>query len=122
LDHQRQVVVPHAHLVLVANMPFMGADFQIATDILFDDRYLDVFVYSDLSKRDLIGQAIQSPTTAPDARIQRFRAKTISITTNPAMPVMADGVFIGAGSVTMTVKPHSLTVMAGAATVAKAAA
>ncbi len=52
-----------------------------------------VFVYSDLSKRDLIGQALQSPASAPDARIQRFDAKTISITTQPAMPVMADGVF-----------------------------
>jgi diacylglycerol kinase (ATP) len=80
-----------------------------------DDRQLAVFVYSDLSKRDLIGQAIQSPASAPDARIQRFHAKTISITTQPAMPVMADGVFIGEGSVTVTVQPRSLAVMAGTA-------
>ena len=107
-------------MVIVANMPFMGANFQVAPDVLFDDRYLDVFVYSDLSKRDLIGQAMQSPDTAPDARIQRFRAKTIAITTHPAMPVMADGVSLGVGegSVTVTLQPHRLRVMAGPAGVA----
>ena len=118
VDHHRKEIVTHAHMVIVANMPFMGANFQIAPDVSFDDRYLDVFVYSDLSKRDLIGQAIQSPATAPDARIQRFRAKTIAIRTNPAMPVMADGVFLGERSVTVTLQPHRLRVMAGPAGVA----
>ena len=118
VDHHRKEIVTHAHLVIVANMPFMGANFQIAPDVSFDDRYLDVFVYSDLSKRDLIGQAMQPPAAAPDARIQRFRAKTIAIRTNPAMPVMADGVFLGEGSVTVTLQPHRLRVMAGPAGVA----
>jgi diacylglycerol kinase (ATP) len=119
VDH-RQEIVTHAHMVIVANMPFMGANFQIAPDVSFDDRHLDVFVYSDLSKRDLIGQAMQSPATAPDARIQRFCAKTIAIATNPAMPVMADGVSLGVGegSVTVTLQPHRLRVMAGLADVA----
>jgi YegS/Rv2252/BmrU family lipid kinase len=128
VDHQRQEIVTHAHLVIVANMPFMGANFQIAPDVSFDDRCLDVFVYSDLSKRDLIGQAMQSLTAAPDAnvvlndRIQRFCAKTIAIRTNPAMPVMADGVSLGVGegSVTVMVHPHRLRVMAGPVGVAAA--
>lgn len=118
VDHRLKEIVTHAHLVIVANMPFMGANFQIAPDIAFDDRHLAVFVYSDLSKRDLIGQAMQSPATAPDARIQRFHARTITITTNPAMPVMADGVLLGEGSVTISVQPHRLRVMAGPAAVA----
>jgi diacylglycerol kinase family enzyme len=74
-----------------------------------------VFVYSDLSKRDLIGQALHSITDAPDARIQRLRAKEITITTKPAMPVMADGVFLGDGPVKVTLHPHQLRVMAGPA-------
>jgi diacylglycerol kinase (ATP) len=120
VDHRRKEIVTHVHLVIVANMPFMGANFQIAPDVSFDDRHLDVFVYSDLSKRDLIGQAMQSPATAPDTRIQRFCAKTIAIKTNPAMPVMADGVSLGVGegSVTVTLHPHRLRVMAGPAGVA----
>jgi diacylglycerol kinase (ATP) len=115
VDGRPKEIVAHAHLVIVANMPFMGANFQIAPDVAFDDRHLAVFVYSDLSKRDLIGQALQSPATAPDARIQRFHAKTLTITTNPAMPVMADGVLLGEGAVTLSVQPHRLRVMAGRA-------
>ncbi|HEX9075269.1 MAG TPA: diacylglycerol kinase family protein, partial [Anaerolineae bacterium] len=78
LDHHRHEIITHAHLVIVANMPFMGANFQIAPDVSFDDRRLDVFVYSDLSKRDLIGQAMRSMN---DERIQRFRVKKIAIAT-----------------------------------------
>lgn len=115
LDHKRKEIVTHAHMVIVANMPFMGASFQIASDVLFDDRLLDVFVYSDLTKRDLIGEAMHSITDAPDARIQRFRAKKMTISTNPPMPVMADGVFLGDGSVQVTLHPHRLRVMAGTA-------
>ena len=121
LDHQRKEIVTNAHLVLIANMPFMGANFQIAPDVVFDDRQLDVFVYSDLNKWDLIGQAMQSPDSVPDARIQRFHAKTISITTHPAMPVMVDGVSLGVGPVTVTLQPHRLRVMAGLASVATTA-
>lgn len=119
LDHARKEIVTNAHLVLIANMPFMGANFQVAPDVVFDDRHLDVFVYSDLNKRDLIGQAMQSSTSLPDARIQRFRAKTIAITTNPAMPVMADGIalVVGKNPVTVALQPHRLRVMAGPANV-----
>lgn len=115
LDHHRHEIITHAHLVIVANMPFMGANFQIAPDVSFDDRRLDVFVYSDLSKRDLIGQAMRSMN---DERIQRFRVKKIAIATDPPMAVMADGVFLGDGPVMLTVQPHSLAVMAGPAGVA----
>ncbi len=113
-DHHRHEIITHAHLVIVANMPFMGANFQIAPDVLFDDRRLDVFVYSELSKRDLIGQAMRSMN---DERIQRFRVKSIEIRAIPPMPVMADGVSVGDGPVTLTVQPHSLAIMAGLASV-----
>jgi len=121
LDHKRKEIVTHAHMVIIANVPFIGASFRIAPDVAFDDRHLDVFVYSDLNKRDLIGQAIQPATSIPDARIQRFRAKTIAITTNPAMPAMADGAVIGNGSVKVTLHKHRLRVMAGLALPAVAA-
>jgi diacylglycerol kinase (ATP) len=119
LDRRRREIVTQAHLVIVANMPFMGPNFQVAPDVLFDDRYLDVFVYSDLNKLDLIGLAMQLPTTSPsDPRIQRFRAKTIAVTTDPAMPATADGVLLGEGPVTVTLHPHRLRVMAGPAAAA----
>lgn len=113
LDHQSKDIVTNAHMVIIANVPFIGPSYQIASDVVFDDRRLDVFVYSDLNKRELLGQAIQSPASTPDARIQRFRARAISIKTNPAMPAMADGNCIGDGSVIVTLHPHRLRVMAG---------
>lgn len=117
LDHRRKEIVAHAHMVIVANMPLMGANFQVASDVAFDDRQLDVFVYSGLNKRDLIGQAMQLPAATPDVRIQRFRTKSVTITTDPPMPVMADGfaLGVGKGSVTMTLHPNRLRVMAGRA-------
>ncbi|HEX9077290.1 MAG TPA: YegS/Rv2252/BmrU family lipid kinase [Anaerolineae bacterium] len=114
LDHHRAEIITHAHMVLVANMPFMGANFQIAPDIVYDDRHLDIFVYSNLSKLDLIGQAIQLTTGASDAsRIQRYRSRKIEITTNPEMTIMADGVMLGEGPVSITLLPHALKVIAG---------
>lgn len=114
LDHHRAEIITHAHMVLVANMPFMGANFQIAPDIVYDDRHLDIFVYSNLSKLDLIGQAIQLTTGASDAsRIQRYRSRKIEITTNPEMTIMADGVLLGEGPVSITLQPHALKVIAG---------
>jgi YegS/Rv2252/BmrU family lipid kinase len=115
LDRSRHEILTQAHLVLIANMPFMGANFQIAPDVAFDDHRLDVFVYANLSKLDLIGHAMQPPDSTRDARIQRYRARTVAIATDPAMPVIADGVTLDVGNdrVTMMVQPGGLRVMAG---------
>ncbi len=122
LGNRRREILANAHLVLIANMPFMGANFQIAPDVMYDDRQLDVFVYADLSKRDLISQAVFSPSSAPDERIQRYRVKKISIRTSPPMAVMADGVSLGVGDspVTVALLPQRLRVMAGQTSMAVA--
>lgn len=114
LDNSHHEIVTQAHMVLVANMPSMGGNFQIAPDILFDDRRLDVFVYSHLSKLDLIGTAVQLTAGAHDQRVERYRAKKVSIMTEPAMPVMADGVLLKDGELTVTIHPRGLAVMANA--------
>jgi diacylglycerol kinase (ATP) len=75
LDHQRKEIVTNAHLVLVANMPFMGANFQIAPDVRFDDRQLDVFVYSDLNKRDWSGKRCSRPPACPMRASNAFAQK-----------------------------------------------
>jgi YegS/Rv2252/BmrU family lipid kinase len=112
LDDSHHEIVTSAHMVLIVNMPYVGGNFQIGPDILFDDHYLDVFVYSNLSKLDLIGHAVQLTTGAVDHRAQRFHAKKIQIVTNPPMPVMADGVLLKDGRVTVAVHSRSLRVMA----------
>ena len=121
-SHLRLILDRHApldttaHLVLIANMPFLGPRFQIATDVSFKDNRLDVFVFSDMSKLNLITYAMQSTGgAAKDARIKHYRAKQLTIDSDPPMALLADGVPLGQqGSITALIHRHALTVIAGA--------
>lgn len=105
-----------AYMVLIANMPYIGPHFQISPDVSWNDSRLDVFVFSDMSKLDLISYAMQSTAGAvEDARIKHYRVKRLKIHSDPLMPVLADGVLLDQGPVTVLVHPRALTVMVGAA-------
>ncbi|MBI5354327.1 MAG: hypothetical protein HZB50_16930 [Chloroflexi bacterium] len=105
-----------AYMVLIANMPYIGPRFQISPDVSWNDNFLDVFVFSDMSKMDLISYAVQSTGGAvEDARIKHFRVKRLTIHSDPPMPVLADGMPLEQGPVTALVHPHALTVIGGAA-------
>ena len=104
-----------AHMILVANMSFLGPHFQISPKVSFKDRHLDVFTFSDMSKLNLISyvmQAIAGPIENP--AVKHYRVKHLKIESTPKMPVLADGVILGQGSATITVRPHALKVIAGA--------
>lgn len=107
-----------AHLVLIANMPFLGPNFQIANDVSFNDNRLDVFVFSDMSKLNLITYAMQSTGgaggAAEDTRIKHYRAKHLTIKSDPPMTLLSDGMPLGQGSITARIHRHALTVVAGA--------
>jgi diacylglycerol kinase family enzyme len=104
-----------AHMILVANMSFLGPHFQISPKVSFKDRRLDVFTFSDMSKLNLISyvmQAIAGPVENP--AVKHYRVKHLKIESTPKMPVLADGIILGQGSATITVRPHALKVIAGA--------
>ncbi|HEX9012619.1 MAG TPA: diacylglycerol kinase family protein, partial [Anaerolineaceae bacterium] len=123
VDEGQQLMTAQGHIVLVANMPFFGANFHLADDISFDDGLLDVFVYSNLTKLDLIGYAVQMAGGIPeDPRVQHFRARSLLIRTLPRMPVMADGFSLGEGPLKVSVQHEGLNVMAGVAAHARSAA
>jgi YegS/Rv2252/BmrU family lipid kinase len=104
-----------AYMVLIANMPFIGPRFQIAPNISWNDGRLDVFVFSDMTKLDLISYAMQgSDGSYDDARIKHYRAKHLKIHSEPSMPVMANGFPLPAAPVKIEIKAHALSVMAGA--------
>ena len=114
LDGRKKVDMS-AYMVLIANMPYIGPRFQISSDVFWNDNHLDVFVFSDMSKLDLISYAVQSTGGAvEDARIKHFRVKRLAIQSDPQMPVLADGMSLDQGSVTASVHPRALTVMGGA--------
>jgi diacylglycerol kinase family enzyme len=114
LDGRKRIDMS-AYMVLIANMPYIGPRFQISPDVSWNDNRLDVFVFSDMSKLDLISYAMQSTGGAvEDARIKHYRVKRLKIHSDPPMPVLADGMPLDQGTVTALVHPRALAVMGGA--------
>jgi diacylglycerol kinase (ATP) len=112
----KQHLTTTAHMLLVANMSYIGPHFQISPDVSFKDGRLDVFTFSDMSKLNMISYALLSRGgLVEDEGIQHYRAKTIKIVSDPPMPVLADGTLLGPGLLSIHVHPHALRVMAGTA-------
>jgi diacylglycerol kinase family enzyme len=106
----------NAYMVLIANMPYIGPRFQISSKVSWNDGRLDVFVFSDMTKLDLLSFAMQSTGGAvEDTHIKHYRVKQLTIRSDPKMPVLADGVILEQGSVTVQVHPRAFAVMVGAA-------
>ncbi|HLO30711.1 MAG TPA: diacylglycerol kinase family protein [Anaerolineales bacterium] len=115
LDGHKHLVTT-AHMMLIANMPFLGPHFQISPKVSFKDSHLDVFTFSDMSKLNMISYAMLSQLgLVEDIGIQHYRVKHVKIRSIPHMPVLADGLLLGEGSVSIRIYPRALTVMAGSA-------
>jgi len=101
------------HVVLISNMPFVGIHYQISAAKSFHDGYLDVLHYADLTKMELLQYIFQGigMDKPEDSRIQHLRVRKLVIDTKPAMSVMADGIVLGTGKVSIEVKHHALNVM-----------
>ena len=113
LDGHKHLVTT-AHMMLIKNMPFLGPHFQISSKVSFKDGRLDVFTFSDMSKLNMISYAMLSRGgLVKDAGIKHYRAKHVKIRSIPRMPVLADGLLLGEGSLSIHIHPRALTVMAG---------
>jgi diacylglycerol kinase (ATP) len=101
------------HVVLVSNMPYIGAHYQVGSAASFRDGLLDVLFFADLSKLDLLSWVFQGvgPGKPEDSRIQHFHVRRVDIDTHPGMAVMADGIALGEGRVRIEVKRRVLNVM-----------
>ncbi|HEX7974795.1 MAG TPA: diacylglycerol kinase family protein [Anaerolineales bacterium] len=114
LDGNRNWITAQGHMVLISNMPYLGAHYQIASNVSFNDNRLDVLIYANLSKLDLIGYAVQATSGIPeDARIQRFQVRRLDVSSEPPLPVMADGFMLGEGPLNVTLRRQGLAVMVG---------
>lgn len=101
------------HVVMISNTPFVGVNNQVSPLNSYRDGYLDVHFLADQSKLGLIGHVLKESTIykQEDPRIQHYRVRKVAIATQPAMPIMADSVTIGEGSVLIEVQKHALTVI-----------
>lgn len=96
-------------MIVITNMPFLGPHFQISPDVSFRDGRLDVFAFSDMTKLNVISYAMLSQFgLAADVSIQHYRVKNAKIRSNPPMPVLADGIQLGEGSLSVHVHPRAL--------------
>jgi diacylglycerol kinase family enzyme len=121
----KQEINTMCHVVLVSNMPFIGPHFQVSSPASINDGLLDVLLFSDLSKMDLVGYAVQVARDGgglEDERIQHYHVRKVDIETNPSMAVMADGLALGEGTLHISVRRHALSVMVGESTPAVLAA
>jgi diacylglycerol kinase (ATP) len=111
---ERQHLTTTAHMMLIANMSFIGPHFQISPNVSFKDGRLDVFTFSDMGKLNMLSYAMLSRGgLVTDAGIKHYRAKHVTIISNPPIPVLADGILLGQGALSVHVHPRVLTVMAG---------
>jgi len=119
----RHIPDTDALVALIANMSYIGPRFQIAPRVSCFDGRLDVFLFSDMSKLDLlISYANRAADSAmKDPNITHYRARQVTVSAEPPMPIMADSVRVGQGQATFLVHPNALTVMGGRAAGRRAA-
>ncbi|MGE5224651.1 MAG: diacylglycerol/lipid kinase family protein [Omnitrophica WOR_2 bacterium] len=120
IDNNRKRVETHGHIAIVTNMPYLGIQFQIAPNVAYDDGLFDLVVFSNFTKLDLIGVAMQVVGGIPqDPRIQYYRGREVSIQTDPAMPVMVDGFMLGEGDLKITMRRQAISILSSPPTVEK---
>lgn len=109
LDDESKIKVK-TMLVVVSNAPMFGANFLVAPDASVTDGYLDVSVYPEFSKPEVLTYfaRIRDEGFSANEKVQRYRACKLEIKTRPKMEVMADGVMLGKGKVEIKSKPGAV--------------
>ena len=107
LDDESKIKVK-TMLVVISNAPMFGANFLVAPDASVTDGFLDISVYPDFSKTEVLAYyaQVRSEGFSANEKVQRYRASKVEIKTNPKMKVMADGVMLGKGKVKIKSKPR----------------
>jgi YegS/Rv2252/BmrU family lipid kinase len=100
-------------LVMVSNTPVFGKNFLVAPRASLRDGLLDISVYPDFSKAELIRYyaAVMDGGYSGDGKVQHYQARKLKVKTSPELDVMADGVALGKGTVTIKVRPGALRVI-----------
>lgn len=113
LDDESKIEV-ETMLVTVTNTPVIAAKNLVAPDASMDDGLLDIAVYPNFNKAELLAYFAKSANEreTPDGKIQRYRARKIKIKTEPKQDIAAEGILLGKGSAKIKVLPHALKVIA----------
>ena len=109
LDDESKIKVK-TMLVVISNAPMFGANFLVAPDASLMDGFLDISVFPEFSKAEVLAYfaQVRSEGFSSNEKVQRYRACKIEIKTHPKMEVMADGVMMGKGKVEIKSKPGAV--------------
>jgi diacylglycerol kinase (ATP) len=113
MDDESKVKVD-TMLVTVANMPLIGARNLVAPQANPEDGLLDIAVYPDFTKAELLAYFAKTTNEGnPDNdKIRRFRVKKIKVKSTPKLLVAADGIKLGKGKARIKILPGALRVIA----------
>ena len=115
LDDGR-VLEAKSEVVTVSNSPMMGDNILIAPDAKMDDGLLDIAIYEDMGKTDLLGYFMSSSKgkRSQDHRVNFQRAKHVRITSDQPVDAHSDkDVMEGKQVLDIEIVPKALRVVAG---------
>lgn len=101
-------------LAIVSNVPLIGPNMLVDPNASTEDGLLDVSVYPNFSKAELLTYStkVMNKIGIDDGKIQRYRARKVTIKSKPKLEAMADGVMLNKGKVKIKVHPGTLRVFA----------
>ncbi|MRS03851.1 hypothetical protein EG832_11620 [bacterium] len=100
-------------LVVVSNTTSFGKKQLIDPGASMRDGLLDIFVYPELSKDELISYytGVREDDASAGEKGQHYQARRVEVRTAPKMKVMADGMAMGKDAVAIKVLPGALRVI-----------
>jgi YegS/Rv2252/BmrU family lipid kinase len=112
LDDESKIEV-ETMLVMVSNTPVFGKNFLVAPKASLQDGLLDISVYPDFGKLELLRYyaAVMDGGYSGDGKVQHYQARKIKVKASPKLGVMADGVELGKGTVKIKVRKGALRVI-----------
>ncbi len=101
-------------LVMVSNTPVFGKKFLVAPIASLQDGLLDISVFQDFSEAELHGYyaKMMEGGYPGNGKVQRYQARKLKVKSSPELKVMADGIELGKGTVTIKMRPGALRVIA----------
>jgi len=106
LDDESEIEI-ETMLVMVSNTPAFGENLPVAPDASLQDGLLDISVYPDLTKADLLsyfGQVMDGGYSG-NGKVQHYQAHKLKVKASPKLDVMADGIALGKGTATIKMRP-----------------
>jgi YegS/Rv2252/BmrU family lipid kinase len=113
LDDESKIEV-ETMMVMVSNTPILGINFLVAPNANLQDGLLDISVYPDFGKAELLRYytAVMDGGYSGDGKVEHYQARKLKVKASPKLYVMADGVSLGKGAITIKSRRAALRVIA----------